>query len=135
MKTIALMLLIPFLASACVSAGAYHLGQPVVLSDGSKIEMISAKSKGHSGPDLTVVESYQCREKCERVGGYAAGAPGLAEAALSGAAAAAFIGGGFVGGAAVLRPALTKVNNTVSGGSANAQGTGGGGSCSNGSNC
>ncbi len=48
----------PFLVS-CAGSGVLLLGS-YTLRDGSTVDYVQAKTNGHSGPDINVVESYHC---------------------------------------------------------------------------
>lgn len=97
-----------------------------VLPDGDKVGGVMHKTKGFSGPDVTLVQVYRCpaNEKCELNGQSAGTAAGLVETTLQGSAGAAALGVGMVGAAATLRPARTSINQE--GAIANSKGGDGG---------
>lgn len=108
------LLILGILFIGCSSAGIYQLSEECPkLPDGTRVCGIAGKTPGHSGADITFAQTYRCplNGPCEKNADYAASAPGLVESASTGAVPAAFLAGGQIGGAALLRP--TRINETT----------------------
>ncbi len=119
--SLAVLVVASLATSACVSGGALRLGE-ITLKDGSVMEYIQAKTKGSSGPDVTVVEGFLTAPgtKSEKITSYSGSAPGMAEVIAGGLAGSVPLAGGMVGAAAVLRPSLTNISGVSKGGDATA---------------
>lgn len=110
------VLLVIFFSAGCAS-GVRNLGS-VVLRDGSSVEYIQIGTEGQDGPKLVVIEGYRydpTTKTSEKASAYNAAGQSLTADILRGAASAGIIAGGAVGAAAVLKPAVTKINQTGGG--------------------
>lgn len=108
--------LLALFIAGCAS-GVRSLGS-VVLKDGTTIEYIQVGTKGQDGPKIVVIEGYRFDPNAntsEKASAYNAAGPSLTADILRGAASAGVIAGGMVGAAAVLKPAVTKINQTSGG--------------------
>ena len=116
LRSLSLLVMVAMLSSACALAGVRMLGA-VTLKDGSAVEYVQVKTKGQSGPDVTVVEGFKTTagKATEKITSYSGSAPGMAEVIAGGLAGSLPLAGGMVGAAAVLRPSRTNVQQSVSG--------------------
>ncbi len=114
------VLLALVLLAGCASSGVKDLGA-VRLLDGTLVQGVQFKNTGHSGPNVTRVESWRfdpSTKKSELTGVSEGSAPGLTETLVGGTVPAVIYGGAMIGAARVLRPAKTEVNASSAGSSA-----------------
>lgn len=118
------LVVLAFVASGCV-AGVKELGF-FKTPDGIDRYAYQVGSEGQDGPKLVNTLVYKCPagKECQLEHERSAAGPSLTSDVFRNAAGAAFIAGGAVGAAAVLRPSSTDVTQ-IGGGGGGATATGG----------